>query len=518
MPTLRQEFFDGYIGFHPEEATTLGIAEGANRLRDHGPDALARERSWFEAMRARLDQLDDGALTLDERLDALCVRRLVEFHLHTMPWLYHTIDWSLYPYAMLEVQRLHAATDDERAAMDQRAGEVPRFLAQQRHNVEQAIASGLCVPDTTLRDFFVATQIPPAIEALRSAGYEPAASAYETHATWLMGIDTADAGSIGPDELRVRLRVMFGIDEDPHDLVAAAREDLTEIHDAMIAVAAKVAPQRKITTLPDARALAWQMQEATVETDDVVGFFSAYVARTRRFVVERGLFDVPDDYQMGVDILPPSMALAVPAGNWPAPLRARDKLGHFLVAADPTLHLSAWAADLAVHEGLPGHHLQSWIWQRRFGDDPSPVRFLVVHDHVAIPRHYWGPMLNIEGWAVYAEELMRRAGFFTEAEELFVLMAHAVRAARVVADLSLAAGEMTATEVQTLMMEQACMAERSAALEARRYAQAPLQASTYHLGRKAIESLAAEWSDPAAFHDDFLGLGPIDPRALARLR
>ena len=375
MGSLRQEFFDGYIGFHPEEATTLGIAEGADRLRDHGPESLSRERAWLEAMNERLEGLDEGAMTLDERLDALCMRRLVGFHLHAMPWLYHTIDWSLYPYAMLEVQRLHSVTDAERAAMDRRAGEVSRFLAQQRRNVEQAIASGTRVPDTTLRDFFVSTQIPPAIEALRSLGYEDAASAYETHAAWLADLETADARSIGPDELRLRLQVMFGIREEPRDLVAAAREDLVEVHEAMIEVAAKVAPDRNITTLADVRALAWQMQEATIDGDDVVGFFSEYVTRTRRFVVEHGLFDLPDDYEMGVDILPPSMALAVPAGNWPAPLRARDKLGHFLVAADPKLHLTAWAADGSVHEGVPGHHLQSWMWQRRFGDDPAPVRF-----------------------------------------------------------------------------------------------------------------------------------------------
>ena len=174
----------------------------------------------------------------------------------------------------------------------------------------------------------------------------------------------------------------------------------------------------------------------------------------------------------------------------------------------------AWAADGAVHEGLPGHHLQSFLWQRRFADEPAPVRFLVVHDHVALPRHFWAPMVNIEGWAVYAEELMRKASFFTPQEELFVLMAHAVRAARVVCDISLADGTMSLEEVQQLLMHETCMAKGPAWLEARRYAQAPLQASTYHLGRKAIDALAAQWDDLAAFHEYFLGLGPVDPRAL----
>jgi uncharacterized protein (DUF885 family) len=125
-------------------------------------------------------------------------------------------------------------------------------------------------------------------------------------------------------------------------------------------------------------------------------------------------------------------------------------------------------------------------------------------------------MLNIEGWAVYAEELMRRAGFFTKDEELFVLMAHAVRAARVIGDISLAAGMMTQEQVQHLMMEEAFLTEKHAWLEARRYAQIPLQASTYHLGRVAIEQLASEWNDLPAFHEYFLNFGPVDPRAMPR--
>ncbi len=514
MQQLRQEFFDGYIGLHPEEATTLGLTEGAERLRDHRPEALDAEQRWLSAMKARLDALDEASLSVDERLDRLSMQRLVDHHLHAMPWLYRTIDFSMYPYAMLEVQLLHAVSAEEKAVASQRARQVPRFLEQQATNVDAAIASRLRLPDTTLRDFFVSTQLPAAIESLRSMGYEDAAAAYERHGAWMAELETADMRSIGPQELRTRLRLMLGIEEEPEALVAQAGEDLAEIQEDIVRVAAAAAPRRAIRDLSGARQLAFEMQQVKLDTDDVIGFFRAYVTRATAVVREQRLFDLPDDYVMGIDILPRSMALAVAAGNWPAPLKDRSKLGHYLVAADPQLHLVAWAADGAVHEGLPGHHLQSFLWQRRFADEPAPVRFLVVHDHVAIPRHFWAPMLNIEGWAVYAEELMRKAGFFTPDEELFVLLAHAVRAARVVCDMSLAAGTMSQDEVQQLLMREACMARGAAWLEARRYAQAPLQASTYHLGRKAIDALAAESDDLAAFHERFLSLGPVDPRAL----
>ena len=47
---LRQAFWDEYLQFHPEEATTLGVTAGADRLRDHGQEALAAERRWSGAL------------------------------------------------------------------------------------------------------------------------------------------------------------------------------------------------------------------------------------------------------------------------------------------------------------------------------------------------------------------------------------------------------------------------------------------------------------------------------------
>lgn len=517
VQALAQRFFDHYVELHPEEATTLGLKAGAERLRDHSPQGLAEEARWYAAISEELAALGSADLSPDERLDVSCIQRLVDYEISAQPWLYATIDWSLYPYNILEIQQLHAETELEHSALRRRAAQVPRFLEQQAERVDQAIRDGVRVPDRSFRDFLVSVQLPAAVAALRRQGHQAAAVAYEAHIAWMREIRTCDAASIGEPELRHRLLHMLGVQDEPAKLIADARADLAEIHELLIRASAEVAPGRGITTLSGVRELTQELQVATLADQGVVDFYAEYVVRAKRLVVEQQLFALPADYVMGIDILPESFAAASGAGNWPAPLLAPGKLGHFLVAADPAAHSVAWAADLAVHEGLPGHHLQSFLWQRRFGRESAPVRFLVVHDQVAIPRNYWAPMLNIEGWAVYAEELMRRAGFFTKTEELFVLLAHAVRASRVVCDLSLAAGEYTQAQVAQFLTHNACLTERHAALEARRYAQIPLQACTYHLGRRAIEDLASGWQDIAAFHDYFLSFGPVDPRAIKAL-
>ncbi len=515
MHGFKREFFERYMALHPEEATSLGLSAGADRLRDHSPAALELEGRFWSQTRQALDAMDLGALAQDERLDHVCLKRLADFHDHAHEWLYLGLDWSLYPYNMLEIQRIHAKTEAELELLSKRAACVPEFLEQHERNVERGLRDGVRVPDTTLRDFFVSTQVPAAISSLQELGFAAAAEAYERHLAWMSEVAAADSRSIGEAELGVRLRLMFGIEEPPSDLVSSARRDLDEIHEEMIACAAELAPERGIRDMAQVRELALELQAAKVG-GDILEAYRAYVRRAEVLVRSERLFELPSDYAMGVDVLPPSFAATGGAANWPAPLLGADKLGHFLVTLERDAHPEAWAADLTVHEGLPGHHLQSFIWQRRFGAQQAPVRFLVVHDQVAIPRGYWAPMLNIEGWAVYAEELMRQRGFFSKREELFVLMAHAVRAARVVADLSLAAGDMTQDAVQTFMMQSACLTEHHGWLEARRYAQIPLQASTYHLGRRAIERLRDQWADVAAFHSYFLSFGPVDPRVIPR--
>ncbi|MEZ4370797.1 MAG: DUF885 family protein [Polyangiaceae bacterium] len=516
MQEIKREFFNRYVELHPEEATSLGLTAGADRLRDHSPDALQAEAAFWACAQRQLAELDEAALTLDERLDRLCMQRLVDFQVHARDWMYLALDWSLYPYTMLEIQRIHAETPEEHEQLARRASCVAAFLEQHQANVERGIREQGRAPDSTLRDFFVSTQLPLAVTTLKELGFSAAASAYERHLSWLSSVQTTDARSIGEQELARRLSTMFGIEAPASELVSAARRDLEQIHEEMIECARLLAPERGVRSMRDVRELALELGQAKVE-GDVLEVYRDYVSRAEATVRAQGLFALPDDYAMGVDVLPPSFAATGGAANWPAPLLAANKLGHFLVSLDRDAHPSAWAADLTVHEGIPGHHLQSFIWQRRFGDQEAPVRFLAVHDQVAIPRGYWAPMLNIEGWAVYAEELMRRAGFFSKREELFVLMAHAVRAARVVADLSLAAGEMSQAAVQQFMMDAACLTERHAWLEARRYAQIPLQASTYHLGRKAIERLRDESGELATFHEHFLAFGPVDPHALPPL-
>ena len=168
--------------------------------------------------------------------------------------------------------------------------------------------------------------------------------------------------------------------------------------------------------------------------------------------------------------------------------------------------------NLAVHEGVPGHYLQSASWQR---GAPSPVRFLGVTDDVAMSRSYFGTMLSVEGWAVHMEQLLLAEGFYDAGpERIFFAFCDAVRAMRVLLDLGLHARGMDEQDAVRVVTSATLMPEawaRSQVLRSKRI--------TYLVGSTEIASLragAGRELDALSFHRALLELGPVPPSRLQR--
>ncbi len=89
-----------------------------------------------------------------------------------------------------------------------------------------------------------------------------------------------------------------------------------------------------------------------------------------------------------------------------------------------------------------------------------------------------------EGWALYAERMMREQGFFFTdlRHEMFQFEATIFRAARIVVDTSLHMGEMTWDEAVDFMTRHTALTEPTAKAEVTRYCAWPTQASSYLTG------------------------------------
>ncbi len=244
-------------------------------------------------------------------------------------------------------------------------------------------------------------------------------------------------------------------------------------------------------------------------------------AEARRFLVERDLVTLADGEECLVVPSPVFQRpiLAVASYGAPPPMSGSVK-GHFFVpyppegvaaeAAGQRLADNGWHAipSVTVHEAYPGHH-----WQLTWASRTSrPL------------RHWIRTPYFVEGWALYAEKLMREQGYFADPrQELYHLNMRIFRAARMVVDTALHAGHMTRPEAVAHLRERAGLTDAVARAEVSRYCAWPTQAPSYLTGALEIERIRERWqAGPGAgeglrsFHDA-IAASPGLPPALAEL-
>ena len=552
FPGLRASFFTRYLEAQPEEATTLGLHHLDDRLKDLSAGALEDECAFHRDMLALLEPLSEAALSPDERLDRRAMLDVSRFQVHAHAELRahrRNMELCTYPHTMLQYQIAQAETVEDWEALTRRAAGIPAFLRHQEHWLAEGLATGEGPDAHVVRDF-VEAQLPsivrfyeelPALPGAHELTLPPAGAralehsahaARESFASHLRFLRervlprAAPSVLLGEEEYAWRLRHMFGLEDSAEELSQRAGDVLRRTLDALLQLAGPLAREvpgapSTLGDLGEARALLARLEsEHPARDEDVIPLYRELIGRAERFVLEHELFNVPEGSRLGLKPLPPGM-VDVRGTNWPAPLLDARKPGWFVVAPLAAEHPTVWAALLAVHEAIPGHFLQSVAWQRGFSHHPSPVRFLLVTDHVAMARGHFGPMLNIEGYATYAEERMRRAGFYSASEALTALVARALRAVRVVVDIRLHTGRMNEEDAVRYLMHHAFMPEPNARREVLRYKRIPMQAITYLLGALEFERLADDCRrergarfDEAGFHDELFSFGPVPPALL----
>ncbi len=166
--------------------------------------------------------------------------------------------------------------------------------------------------------------------------------------------------------------------------------------------------------------------------------------------------------------------------------------------------VSLWALEsLAYHEGVPGHHMQIAI-QNELTDIP-------------VFRTQYGYGAFAEGWGLYAEDLGRTMGGFTDPYNDFGRLSSELwRAVRLVLDTGLHAKGWTEDEAVAWAMANSARPESSIKSEVKRFLLNPAQATTYKIGMIAIQKLRdearAELGDKfdwKAFHDTVITGGSL---------
>jgi uncharacterized protein (DUF885 family) len=170
-----------------------------------------------------------------------------------------------------------------------------------------------------------------------------------------------------------------------------------------------------------------------------------------------------------------------------------------------------WQVDsIALHEALPGHHLQV-------------ARAQALADLPAFRRYGWDVAFG-EGWATYAEGLGAELGFFRDPFSLFGhLNEEMLRAARLVVDTGIHALGWPRQQAIDYLNANTANPPSDNEVEVDRYIARPAQALGYQVGALRIRALRdraqaalGERFELRQFHDAVLGNGAVSLPILER--
>jgi uncharacterized protein (DUF885 family) len=546
---LAEDYLDDLARRRPDIATELGDHRFDDQLPDRGAAALDAERRGLDEFAGRLTAIDHGGLDRESRVDAAVLgndvaRRLFEIEElreHTWNPLLANPGQALYmllarDYAPL-ADRLRslagrlAAVPDSLAAARAALGQMPKV------HLETAIAQfggtiGLVTEEVNaaLRQAATGGAVVTSAGAAATAAViaevesaRPAAlAALAEHRDWLaarLAGDDPEAGGAGFADPRLgramfarKLSLALTAAADADAILDRAEEDLERITDEITEVAAALGgtPREVLDRLGAAAP-----DEATI-----LAFCADALAAQTAFVHEHDLVTLYDDPVEVIDMPEINRGVAVAYCDPPGPLEPVP--GATFIAVSPTP--KDWTADrvasfyreynrhmvhnLMVHEAMPGHYLQLQHSRRFTGE-------------TRLRAALWsGPF--VEGWAVYAEELMARHGYPGEGDPAAVRMQQLKMQLRMVInailDHRVHARGMTEAEAMTLMTARGFQEDGEAAGKWRRAQLTSAQLSTYYVGYTEVADLAADLrarglSERAA-HDSMLAHGSPPVRLL----
>lgn len=550
LADIKRRFHNGWLNFHPSQAVFLGDPSGRLRFADVSEESVAKEVAFLRRTLAEIAAVDPIGLTRPERVDRRQVERLCTFMLDRYVGRREhlcTVGMIPFPTSLISYELMQAGNVKDWKSALTRAADIPRFLDQAiavlRRGVEVGVTADRGRTEAVIAEAEQAVQFFSKFEdayekSSSRVGYRfsdadhrvlaAAGDAYRRvvdflRATYLA--KTSEAWSIGRAEFVRRLRDIFGVTATPEELVAQAESELAAIHTEMIALADRMTPGTKVIDIEGVAKVLENSAGGHGKTKrEVLDMYRAQVDRVLAHLRKTEIYDIPPGFEVIVTEAPVGYKDA-DAGNLNARLHDPSKKAIFVVRLDVPFerHPRNFAIVLAVHEGPPGHALQSAQWQHRFANDDAPVRFYLVSDLMNKWIGHWGTNLNIEGYALACEaRMMREPGLYNDAELLYALLAQALRCVRVIVDVGLHAQQMSPERAMRLLQEKAFASPASARDQLERYKAYPTQASTYLIGRLQIESLKRKWlaqdksRTEADFHRRFLDYGPIAPSLIAQ--
>lgn len=312
----------------------------------------------------------------------------------------------------------------------------------------------------------------------------------------------------------------YGVDMPIEELQRRAMVAFKELQ-TQLQVLGKIIATKNNYPSDDYRDVLRAMKKEQLDSANILTVYRQQIKEIEAIIKDKQLLTLPDR-EMVIRLASPAESAAAPApfmspprligntgeyGEFVLPLKATGGSDGTSLKIDDFTHLAAsW--PLTAHEGRPGHELQFTAMVER---GVSQARVIFAANSV-----------NIEGWALYAEEIIQP--FLPVEGQFMTLWSRLVRSGRAFLDPGLNLGTITEDDARYILSHEIGLSEALVRSELERYQfRAPGQATSYFNGYLRLMELRAETElilgdkfDQLAFHDFVLGQGLLPPRLIKK--
>lgn len=530
---LSREVLDWYFRSNPIQATMAGVHDYDAELGEWSDEAIRERIDQARRFVARLEAIGPDPLTPDERVDRELLLAQLEVGVRHEE---EVREWQRSPmYGHLALYGCYLLLFREFAPLEQRLEatlgrlrQIPRVLAEGKANLTEPVRVFVETALDTLAagagffqglvPVFIAQARSQALRKELEAANARAVEALEdfrSHVERLLPEAGPEFG-VGREMFDYLLRRRHYLDYDAESLHTKGWELFEETQRLMAETAREIDPTKTLDEVID------DLKRNHPAAEELLDTYRHWMEAGRRWVVERGIVDIPPGERLIVEETPVFQRPLIPyAAYLPPAAFEENQTGRFWVTpvdpSDPPERREERLRDqchykipiTAIHEAYPGHHLQL-VWSNRH---PSRVRRLIDSTLLA------------EGWAFYLEELAEELGFVSGPEyRLLRLKDQLWRAARIILDAALHAHGLTVDQAVDFLVEKVHLARPNALAEVRRYAMTPTQPMSYLIGKLEILKLVEDYRrakgpgvELRRMHGDLLSHGTIPPAVLRRI-
>jgi uncharacterized protein (DUF885 family) len=493
---LVDDFVFGTLALSPTNATGVGYHEhhGASLddlLDDYSPAGIAASRALVHDIDARITRLDTASLDVEQRADidimrdAVGAARLeldeIQSYRHNPTTYVELLGNGLYSPYVLQ----YAPVRERYRHIINRMNKIPEFIRQAEANLQDSPAvwnsvardenaGNVSLIDTTLR-----ADCPPEERMRYDQSAASAIAALNGFNHWLED-NLAEKSSdwrLGKERYAKKFRLVLATGKTPEALLAEAEADLVKTR----AEIARLAQPKSVE-----QALADVARQHATAATYILSAKQALAAATA-FVKSKDLLTLPPNANLEVIETPQFMRGVFGVGGFnPAPA-LEPKLGAFywvtpIPSTWPQSRIDSKLREynesgmqhLTVHEAMPGHYVQG-----DYANEVQPRSRRLL-------RNIFGNGPYVEGWAVYAQQLMAEHGYLSDTPGYRItLQKQLLRVlANTILDVRLQTQGMTDQEALDLMTQSTYQETEEATAKLQRAKLSSCQLPTYYAGYK----------------------------------